>query len=151
MKRLLAIALLAVACTAVTPAAAPADPTAAPYVAPAEDQTGSEAPPAGEIWFGTGFDPVTYATEGRLRSAPISQEVAIVTHFDRTVEQSMRFQVLHGADDVRYNEVVELDSPIDLYGVLLTFDGILVPGSYTIRFRDAGGHTVATGTLKLTK
>ena len=36
--------------------------------------------------------------------------------------------------------------------VVLTMDTLfLPPGSYTFRFRDAGGHTVAQGALKLTK
>lgn len=143
-----AIALLVAACSGGPTVTQP--PAEVANTLPPEDAAGSEAPPEGEIWFGTGFDPVTYATEGRLRSAPISQEVAVVAHFDRIVDSNMTLQILHG-DEVRYKEVIPLDFPIDLYGVLVPFDTILIPGSYTVRFRDVGGHTVASGTLKLTK
>lgn len=149
MKRLLAIASILAACSAGAPVATQ-PPAEVANTLPPEELTGIEAPPEGEIWFGTGFDPVTYETEGRLRSAPIAAEVAIVAHFDRLVEQNMTFQILHG-DEVRYKEVIPLAAPSDLYGVLIAFDTFLIPGSYTMRFRDVGGHTVASGTLKLTK
>lgn len=115
-----------------------------------EGTPSSDAPPPGEIWFGDAFETTTFAVEGRRTTATLSEETAVVATFSKIVEQSMRFQVLH-VKDVVYQEVIALDDPANTYGFILTMDTLLLPpGSYTFRFRDAGGHTVAQGAVKLT-
>lgn len=111
----------------------------------------AKAPPAGEIWFGRSFDTTTFEVHDKLGVSKITEEVAMVASFSKTAEQNVRFQLVEDGQ-VIYEENVALAEPAQVYGVILRPSTNIFPsqGTYTLRFIDAGGATLAEGRLIVT-
>jgi hypothetical protein len=107
-------------------------------------------PPAGSIWFGTAFDPGTFALTGRGTSFPIGQ-IALVVHLSRPSRgENIGLMII--------NPVVDIPQPAG-GGNLAAGDDLLaqlepalyfpVAGTYHVVVLDAGGNQLAAGDVTI--
>lgn len=103
-------------------------------------------PPAGTVWFGTSFDTTTFVLSGQASTFPHGQ-VAMVAHFEHKVPggQAVSLQI----DGVAFGSQTASASDYDVYGLMLS--AIYLPvGSHTVSIDDAGGNSLAAGTVTIT-
>ncbi len=107
-----------------------------------------DTPPSGEIWFGSSFDPTTFALSGITTTLKTGEAAALLAQLPRSVsEGDMSVRVsLDGT--VIASEPIAMEGSGELFGVALTpFD---VAGSYKYDFVDIGGNLLASGSLTVT-
>ena len=116
----------------------PAATPSAPGLAPAD------LPPVGQIWFGTSFDPTTFAVSGRATTFTSGTTVALVAHSPRSIgsgEGNLRI-TLDG--QTINNSALQIAGEGELYGVTYPLP---VPGTYTFAITDLGGNVLASGSV----
>jgi hypothetical protein len=108
----------------------------------------SDAPPNGQIWFGSTYDTSTFALSGQTTSIPVGSGVALVAALNRSAGANERLTI-----DAT---IAGTQLPIG-FGTMNAGDDLLadhvegglfpLPGTYLIQIQDAGGNVLASGTL----
>jgi hypothetical protein len=106
----------------------------------------ADIPPVGQIWFGTGFDPTTFALSGKSDDAPTGRTVAMVAHLAAPVSSGQaNVRIELGGTTMADNALQLSGTPAgDVVGFTLAFP---IAGSYRVTVTDAGGAALATGVV----
>jgi hypothetical protein len=102
-------------------------------------------PPAGTIWFGSSFDPTTFAISGRTSSISVGSPISGVAHLTRSMagsELSIRVE-LNGA--VIATVKTGWSGSGDIWG--FTPVAPTIAGTWTYQLVDVGGNVLASGAL----
>lgn len=108
---------------------------------------GADVPPVGSIWFGTSFDPSSFAMQGRASTATTGSTVALVAHLPRSVsggEVALRVTV---DGQPLGTTTINFSGSGELVGLTYT---LAFPGAYAFTVADVGGNALASGTLTAT-
>ena len=102
-------------------------------------------PPAGTIWFGSGFDPDTFAISSRLTSVTTNQPFSFVAHLTRSLDASaMGIRISWNGQDVPAN-AANARGTGDVWG--FTPGPLYSAGAWKYELTDIGGNIVASGTI----
>ncbi|MGO9208218.1 MAG: hypothetical protein ACLQBX_18920, partial [Candidatus Limnocylindrales bacterium] len=102
-------------------------------------------PPVGDIWFGSSFDPSTFAVAGITTSATPGSTVALVAQLPRSISSGQANLRGSLAGNVILNQALNVSGSGDLFGT--TVGPLNLPGMYTYQIVDVGGDVLASGTL----
>lgn len=110
----------------------------------------ANVPPSGQIWFGTAYDPQSFALAGQTTSFPVGQQVAMVANLTKAGAGAVTIyltgvggqQIPFGSGDMTSNEGVLAD--------LLGASSALPAGNYPVRVEDSGGNVLASGSFTVT-
>jgi hypothetical protein len=104
-------------------------------------------PPAGSIWFGTSFDPVTFEVLGRAPSISHSLTMALVAHLTETIPggQSVSLAI----DGVALGLSAASPSPYFVYALTI-LPAWVGPGQHTFKISTMDGAELASGTVTVT-
>lgn len=106
-------------------------------------------PPSGQIWFGSSFDPKTFAVSGRTTTARTGSSVAMVAYLPRSVSSGdINLRVLADGTMIA-NQSVTMTGSGELFGT--TVGPFYLAGSYRYEVTDIGGNVLASGTLTVTE
>lgn len=106
-------------------------------------------PPAGSIWFGTSFDPTSFAITGQATSFASGSQIAAVAHL--TKQGAGHVVIYLTAGSTRLPEGSgDLSGSNDLLADVLNGLGALPAGTYSITVEDQGGNTLSSGSLTIT-
>ena len=106
----------------------------------------ADIPPAGQVWFGTGFDPSTFALSGRSDHAPTGRTVAMVAHLAAPVSSGQANVRIELDGTTMADNALQLSGTAagDVVGFTLAFP---IAGSYRVTVTDVGGAALATGVV----
>lgn len=107
--------------------------------------TAGNIPPTGQIWFGSSFDPSTFALSGITTTARTGTTVALVARLPRTVSSGDVNMHVSLNGTLVLNQPVAMTGSGDLFGSTVT--PFVVPGTYKYELVDVGGNVLASGTL----
>lgn len=107
-------------------------------------------PPAGEIWFGTSFDPTTFAISGKTSSARVGSTPVMVAQLTRAVTSGQVNVRISWNGQVIANQNVSIQGTS---GELLgsSIGPFQFAGTYLYELTDLGGNRLASGTLTVTE
>ncbi len=106
-------------------------------------------PPTGQMWFGTSFDPNTFAVSGRTSTTTKGTTVAAVATLPRSVSSgdiNMRVSLDGTVIGVQQ---ISMTGSGELFGV--TLGPYFVGGAYKYDILDLGGNVLASGSLTVTE
>lgn len=105
----------------------------------------AEVPPAGEVWFGSTFDPDTFEISGRTDTVTASETFALVATLPETVDASeLMLRATHDGIIVSTEEA-NAEGTGQVWG--FTYGPVGSAGQWTIEFLDIGGNVLAAGTV----
>jgi hypothetical protein len=106
----------------------------------------ADIPPVGQIWFGTGFDPTTFALSGKSDQAPTGRTVAMVAHLATPVSSGQANVRIELDGTTMADNTLQLSgtSAGDVVGFTLAFP---IAGTYRVTVTDVGGAALATGVV----
>ena len=111
----------------------------------------TDVPPPSKVWFGSAFDPASFALTAKATAAKQGTPVVAVGRLLTAREpDGVSVQISTGGS-VRLKLAVAAGAtgPTDLYGVDLTSSN-LGPATYIVSFVDARGSVLASGNLNIT-
>ena len=111
----------------------------------------TDVPPPSKVWFGSAFDPASFAMTDKATAAKQGTPVVAVGRLLTAREpDGVSVQISTGGS-VRLKLAVApgATGPTDLYGVDLTGSN-LGPATYIVSFVDARGSVLASGNLNIT-
>lgn len=109
-----------------------------------------DVPPAGSMWFGSSFDTTTFAMTGRTTTIRFGSQVAYVAHLTRpSTGESFVLSLDIGGLPATWPGG-QLEPGDEIMGQVLPAAEIYQPGPLTVRVVDAGGTTLAEGTVTIT-
>ena len=138
MKRTVAALLLMgilAGCSGSVPAAAP--PAAR-----------ADIPPVGAIWFGSSFDPQTFAISSRLTTVTANQGFSFVAHLSRVIDASALLIRTSWNGQLVATTPPSAKGSGDLWG--FSPGPLFAAGKWKYDLTDIGGNVLATGTLTAT-
>jgi hypothetical protein len=111
----------------------------------------SNMPPNGEIWFGSTYDPSTFALSGQTTSVSAGTAVALVATLTRpgTAGERLTINTTIAGTQVPIGFAI-MDAGYNVMADHLTGSLFALPGTYVIEVQDAGGNVLANGTLTVT-
>ncbi len=136
------LALLVAACSSGVPGVPPIVPTA--VVAQAD------LPPVGAMWFGSSFDVGTFALSGRTTTIKFGNQVAFIAHLTRPSQGEVVGLALDIGGLAATWPGGQLAPGDEVMGQVLPAAEIYQPGPLVVRVVDAGGNTLAQGTVTIT-
>lgn len=107
-----------------------------------------DIPPVGVIWFGSSFDPQTFAISSRLTTVTAHQAFSFVAHLPGVMEATKL------AIRTSFNDQLVATTPVnatgsgDLWG--FSPGPLFAAGEWKYDLTDIGGNILATGTLTAT-
>jgi hypothetical protein len=107
--------------------------------------TAGNVPPVGSIWFGSSFDPSTFAMSGVTTTTPPGSTVALVAQLPRSISSGQATMRVSLEGNVILNQTLNMSGSGQLFGT--TVGPLNLPGTYTYQIVDVGGNVMATGTL----
>jgi hypothetical protein len=102
-------------------------------------------PPAGTIWFGSNFDPNTFAIAGRLASVTTNQGFSFVAHLTRPIDASAMGMRISWNGQVVATNAVNAKGTGDVWG--FTPAPIFSAGTWKYELTDVGGNVLASGSI----
>jgi hypothetical protein len=111
----------------------------------------SDVPANGEIWFGSTYDPSTFALSGQTTSVSAGTAVALVAALTRpaTAGERLTINTTIAGTQIPVG-FATMDAGDDVMADHLTGSLFALPGTYVIEVQDAGGNVLASGTLTVT-
>jgi PBP1b-binding outer membrane lipoprotein LpoB len=103
-------------------------------------------PPAGTIWFGSSFDATTFAMTGQASTFAQGDKLVMVAHFTRIVPSGQGFNFVVDRTPIK---AVTTTTDTDVYGLAVT-SALLPLGPHAFEVDDAGGNSLASGTVTIT-
>ncbi len=105
-------------------------------------------PPAGQIWFGSSFDPTTFSVTSQTATAKVGSNVAMVAQLSHPISSGQgELRVSLNGNTVQ-NQSLPVRGSGQLAGAMVT--PYSLPGSYFYEITDSGGNVLASGTLFVT-
>lgn len=105
----------------------------------------SNVPPAGQVWFGTSFDPKTFVITDRRTTIGTQEGFAMVAHLVKptdmqgtTIRASLNGNLVNSV-------ATGLTTSGDVFGLALT--SVVMPGQWRYDIVDVGGNVLASGTV----
>lgn len=108
-----------------------------------------DQPSAGSIWFGTAYDPTTFALSGRTSSVNVGSQVALVAGI-RPLAADERVSIqLTGAGGQFTAGYGDLSAGSTVVAFLIAPIWIDTPGRLSVAVIDQGGNVLATSALTI--
>jgi hypothetical protein len=107
--------------------------------------TAGNIPPTGQIWFGSSFDPSTFALSGITTTARTGSTVALVALLPRSISSGTANMRVSLNGTLVVNQAVTMTGSGELFGT--TAGPFTIPGTYKYELVDLGGNVLASGTL----
>ena len=105
----------------------------------------ANVPAAGDVWFGTSFDPTTFAIAQRATTFSTSQAVAAVIHLTRSVDGSELSIRSYWNGTLLATSALSWSGTGDVWGT--TLGPALGAGDWRYEFVDVGGNVLASGQI----
>ena len=100
-------------------------------------------PPAGEVWFGSSFDPNTLSLSGHTQTVGVQQGFAIVAHLSRPVDGSTMVLRIYFNGSLVTSRAANAKGTADVWG--FSAGPLFQPGRWRWEFADIGGNVLASG------
>ena len=107
--------------------------------------TAGNIPPTGQVWFGSSFDPSTFALSGITISTSTGTSVALVAHLPRSVGSGDMSTRLYYNGTLVANQATNMSGSGDIFGT--TVGPFTLSGTFRYEFVDVGGNVLASGDL----
>lgn len=109
----------------------------------------ADVPPAGDIWFGTAFDPNTLAISGRTDTVSTTEVFAFVGTLPSAMDGSeVNIRIAYDGQQVSNQEANATGSG-EVFG--FTYGPLFEPGTWTFEMTDIGGNVLASGDVTATE
>lgn len=106
----------------------------------------ADVPPAGDIWFGTSFDPTTFEIAGKTSSVAVNEPFSIVAHTTRRTNMNELLIRNYWDGTLYLTQPITSSGEGDVFG--FTPGAIALPGSWKYELVDIGGSVLASGTVQ---
>lgn len=103
----------------------------------------TDIPPAGEVWFGTTFDPNTLSLSGHRQMVGVQEGFAVVAHLTRSIDASQMVVRIYLNGSLVASNAANATGTSDTWG----FSGgpLYSAGTWRWEFTDIGGNVLASG------
>ncbi len=116
--------------------------------APGPGVDSANIPPAGTVWFGSSFDPKTFAISDRLTTVTANQGFSFVAHLSRTIDASELAIRTSWNGQLVASVAVSAKGSGDAWG--FSPGPLFAAGEWKYDLTDIGGNVLATGTITAT-